>query len=83
MRILTEDKNINMVIDCVSEEFANFTWYRANGVWNGKTEPSLIIEIEIPAWLEGTVLDVAEEIKIINEQECVLVQTIENNAKFI
>jgi len=45
MRIITEDWDTDAIIKCVSDTFMGFTWYRANGVWDGKTEPSLIIEI--------------------------------------
>lgn len=76
-RILTEDKNRDRVINYVSKYFKGFTVFTALGYWQGKQEPSLIIEIESDLqYARDMVIDVCEHINHENNQECCLMQMI-------
>lgn len=63
-----------------------YTLVKAKGVWKGKSEDSLIIEIDFPT---KTVIDcdivhrIANLIREVNKQECVLVQRIECESSLI
>ena len=83
-RILTENKNRQVVEDIVSAEFPGFTIIEATGYWNGVREESLIIEIDAGNEIKGmTVTRIAEMIKRHNQQESVMIQAVMTQNKFV
>ena len=83
-RILTENKNRQVVEDIVSAEFPGFTIIEATGYWNGVREESLIIEIDAGNEIKGlTVMRIAELIRRHNKQSSVMVQAITAQTKFL
>ena len=84
-RILTEDKgNTPAVTDIVAYAFGAFTCYSARGMWEGKNESTLIIEVDTLGRdrLEE-VRKVADKIKVLNGQDAVLVQQIRTQSFLI
>lgn len=72
-RIFTEKTNLEKTLEIISESFPfGFTYYFANGYWQGKTEESLVIEVETV--FHNKVLAMAMDIKKVNNQDAVLVQ---------
>jgi hypothetical protein len=71
-RIYTEDKNRADIETIVARHFDSFTIIPTIGYWKGVAENSLIIEIFGNDQFT-TVKEVAEYIKELNKQECVLV----------
>lgn len=70
-RIYTEDKpNLQ---ELVGAEFESFTMFLAEGVWRGESENSAVIEILGHAGDRPKVLQVAERIRVTNDQTAVLV----------
>ena len=83
-RILTENKNRQVVEDIVSAEFPGFTIIEAMGYWNGVRELSLIIEIDAGNEFKGmAVTRIAEMIKRHNQQESVMIQAVMTQNKFV
>ena len=83
-RILTEDINelkTAKTIELVSKFFNGFTLIKGIGYWQGKPENCLIFEIQTDN--KKDVLWLANQIKLQNNQESVLVQEIKSTAKFI
>lgn len=74
-RIYTEDKNEQLIIELCNEYFDAYTLYYTVGYWKGKRELSLVIEIitEDMPQKYGKVQGLANEIKILNNQEAVLI----------
>ena len=80
-RILTENKNRQVVEDIVSAEFPGFTIIEAMGYWNGVRELSLIIEIDAGNEFKGmAVTRIAEMIKRHNQQESIMIQAVMTHA---
>lgn len=77
-RIFTEDKNRLDVQMIVSDKFDGFTMLYGEGFYKGKPEPTLVIEIDTLNEKEEyyKVIDIANQIRQINQQESVLVQEI-------
>ena len=73
-RILTEDINRRQIEDIVARRFDSFTIYAACGYWNGTKESSLVIEIDTSG-AKVRVRLVAEQIKQLNGQDAVLIQS--------
>jgi hypothetical protein len=83
-RILTEDINqlkTEKTIELVSKFFNGFTLIKGIGYWQGKPENCLIFEIQTDD--KKDVFWLANQIKLQNNQESVLVQEIKSTAKFI
>jgi len=74
-RICTEDKNRDKVERIVTGCFPGFTIIEAKGYWEGVREDSLVIELVTED--EERVNIVATRIKVVNEQQAVLIQRIE------
>ena len=77
-RIYTENKNLDRVIQLASNRFPGFTLFKATGVWNGVAENSVVIEIvntgeRSDRSVELIVHALAEDIRVLNEQDAVLV----------
>jgi hypothetical protein len=73
-RILTEDKNAEQIMAILNGFGMDFTLKQALGSWHGKREESLSIELD-GITLENAVR-AALAIKVLNEQEAVLLQEI-------
>ncbi len=72
-RIYTEDKNLGAILGIVGSYFEGFTVYKTLGVWQGKKESSLVIEIvENKIW-SHKVKEAAQRIKKHNKQKAILV----------
>lgn len=83
-RIHTENKHKKFIEQLVSEHFAGFSIYTQIGYWQGKREKSLCIEITVDS--PAAVFKIERICKAIcgyNKQECVLVQAIPVEMKFI
>jgi hypothetical protein len=77
-RILTEDKNREAVESIVAEYFDGFALSNSIGYWKGNRHTSLIIEVianDAPHTKERVIV-VAQRIRELNGQECVLVQEL-------
>lgn len=71
-RLYTEDKNRDVLIGIVGQYFNGFSLIPCHGVWKGKQEPGLIIELIFThKRLIPTILMLVEEIKYTNQQEAV------------
>lgn len=95
-RLFTENKNYDQIKKLVGDLFDGFTIIKADGVWQGKSEHSLIIEIDNPRMntnftnIEDALLDVdfrinqlCYAIKKLNQQDKILVQRIESESKLV
>lgn len=84
-RICTENKNFGDVKKLVREKFHGCTFIKADGMWHGDMEHSLIIEInsENIAMFKNRVEKLAYGIKKLNHQQAVMIQYIECGVKMI
>lgn len=71
-RIVTEEKNVEGVKVALVGFDLDFTLFRGTGSWRGREEPSLTIELDRIS--RETAESVARRIKIMNDQEAVLLQ---------
>jgi alpha/beta superfamily hydrolase len=69
------------IVKAVSREFDGFTISDSLGFWKGSAEKSCIIILVTEN--QDAVNSVAEEIKLLNKQECVLVVKVEANHYFV
>ena len=81
-RIMTENKNKKEVINLCNKRFKGFTVYEAMGYWRGRPEKSLIVEI-IAKKIICKAEALARDIKKLNNQEAVLLETLRNNSWLI
>jgi hypothetical protein len=73
-RIYTEDVNRDEVRRIIDAHLSLYTLITAEGIWDGKTENSLIIEyISDDSFAYQLVVTVAKFIKKLNNQDAVLV----------
>lgn len=80
-RIFTEDgkqyrENVKQI---VNRHFDGYTLLSGRGYWKGKGERSLVIEVVCGKDKENAINSIANEIKVANLQEAVLIQRINNN----
>jgi hypothetical protein len=71
-RIVTEDKNVEGIKAALVGLHLDFTLFRGLGMWRGKEEPSLAVELDRVS--RRTAESVARRIKTMNDQEAVLLQ---------
>jgi hypothetical protein len=71
-RIVTEDKNVEGIKAALVAFDLDFTLFRGIGSRKGKEEQSLAVELDRIS--RKTAEDVARAIKMMNEQEAVLLQ---------
>lgn len=85
LRIYTEDKNSEQVVDLCNKYFSMYSMYRGMGVWKGTREPSLIIEVvdENEVKAGGLMQKLAKDIKRVNEQEAVLITRTQSTNELI
>jgi hypothetical protein len=77
----TYDRN---TYDILNKTFDGYTVIRTIGTWKGQKENSLIIEILGRPTDRINVLVVCQKIKEANNQECILLEVIENvKRKFV
>ena len=74
-RLYTEDLNRKTLARLFDRHFNSYSVQEQKGVWNGKAEKSLVFEI-ICDEREALILPyIAEDIKLHNKQEAVLITT--------
>jgi len=81
IRICTENKNRAQVGLLVDKYFNCYSLFQGVGMWNGQVEHSLLIEIAVDdtddePMAKTAALDLAREIKFLNEQEAVLIEFV-------
>jgi hypothetical protein len=80
-RILTEDTN-RVLLETIVDRYVNgYTITHTHGVWKGEHELSLALDFVDVA--ETVVLEIAKEIKEVNEQESVLVIHFPSTSTFV
>lgn len=80
-RIVTENKDQDVIKKIFRRWFCDYTVYNAVGCWKGSEEDSLVIEIEGQS--RSCVEGIARDIKSENNQESVLVQEILTSCVFV
>jgi len=83
-RIFTEDipQNYDAITEQIASLYEGFTILRGQGYWRLQPENSLVIEI-VTVDEDVKVNHLAKAIKVVNNQEAVLVQKIENHQWFV
>jgi hypothetical protein len=76
-RILTENKNLDQILPLIQDG----TVYSAIGLWHGVKEKSLVIEITGEPL--RVIESIAREIKVINNQEAVMIQEIPDQTELV
>lgn len=84
-RIFTEDKNRSQIKEIVSIYFSGFSIIPVNGYYEGKKEKSICIEIVSyePYGVAHSIEDICKRIKNGNKQDCVLLEVLNVETKFI
>ena len=82
-RIFTQRKRMWGVKRICGRFFDAYTVLPAHGVWRGKSEKSVCIEVYADKRLEERVNAAAAEIRELNGQECVLVQCLSCTSIFV
>ena len=77
-RILTADINRDTVLSILSKYFDGFTVYPTLGYWKGIPEHSLVVEMIGSSYTD--VLDAAQEIKAANNQDAVIVFSVQGKS---
>jgi len=77
-RICTEGgaENEERALYLVSQYFPGYTVLRGKGFWKGTREKSLVIEIAADAIDADKVRNMADEIRAVNQQDSVCIQTL-------
>lgn len=80
-QIFTEDVNRENITRILDADFPGYTLVPASGRWQGIPEPSVIAEIETE---DGALVrSDAEEIRLTNKQDAVLVEAIPAQAEVL
>lgn len=82
-RLFTENQNYEQVKKLVSKHFVGATLIKAEGIWQGESEHSLIIEILADDKCEQQIRQLCYAIKKLNQQDKILVQIIECDSKLV
>lgn len=86
-RIFTENRQYNQIKKLVCVFFDGSTIIKAEGVWQGESEHSLIIEIDNSLFSRQCdaerIKQLCYAIKKLNQQDKILVQKIESESKLI
>lgn len=84
-RLFTENKNYDQIKKLVCQHFDGATIIKAEGIWQGESEHSLIIEIEInsPVAFYRRIETLCYAIKKLNQQDKILVQRIESDSRLV
>ena len=82
-RLFTENKNYEQVKNLIREIFVSATIIKAEGLWQGESEHSLIIEVLADDKCEQQIRQLCYNIKKLNQQDKILVQRIESDSKLV
>jgi uncharacterized membrane-anchored protein YitT (DUF2179 family) len=83
-RILTENKNYNAIQLALDAQFpSGYTIINANGAWHGEHEKSLVIEIVSTLSPNKQIEKFCYWLKKNNDQQAVMVQTLDTESKII
>lgn len=91
-RILTENKNYSDVVELVGKYFSGATTIKTSRLWQGISEHSLIIEIDLSNVNllddrafnhEAGIENLAFAIKKLNKQEAVMVQYLQCKSELV
>ena len=85
-RIFTENRNLEGVHKICSNLFNGYSMFFVIGNYKGQEEPGICIEIDSvgqEGYLDTRVNQAADEIKVLNNQECVLVQKINCTSQMV
>lgn len=82
-RIVTEDKRRKAIWEIIDKYYYGYTWWPAHGVWKGKHERSLVIEIDAGRSAYQHIRFLAQKIAAVNHQECVLTQRLKSDSRLI
>ena len=84
-RIVTENKNYNDILVYLMEHKLDATIIQANGLWQGRAEKSIVIEIVInsPVALYRAIENLVFWLKKHNKQEAVMLQVLDADVKLI
>ena len=83
-RIMTEDINRSEVIKTANKYFSGYSISEPgtrSGYWRGVGEKSILLEVITDD--KASVMSLANDIKLINNQESVLVEVIKNSAYLV
>ena len=80
-RILTEDVDRDAIFAILDSRLDGYTVTPCYGIWKGKHECSLAIDIT--GVIQDTVTEIAEAIRDENKQECVLVVKFAADCTFV
>lgn len=84
-RLFTENKNYDQIKKLVCDLFDGYTIIKADGIWKGESEHSLIIEIngDVRIFANDAIQQLCFAIKKLNQQDKILVQRIESDSKLV
>jgi len=84
-RIVTENKNYNDILVYLMEHKLDATIIQANGLWQGKAEKSIVIEIFInsPVAIYRAIEHLVFWLKKHNKQDKIMLQILDADVKLI
>jgi len=84
-RIVTQRKRVRRIRKICNRLFDGYTMYPADGAWKGIAEKSLVVEVLTDglSYASVRVKQAAQEIRELNRQECVLVQSFPCNGVLV
>jgi hypothetical protein len=82
-RIYTEDKNRQAVEELTRKSFPSFTVFSGKGVWNGNSEPCLVIELILYPEDRGSVKSLSRQIAEMNRQDYILMTEVSIESNFL
>lgn len=78
--LYTEEKNVPGIIHLVDSYLDSYTISRASGRWRGEQENSILITYIGSEHAGESIQHLAEQIKALNKQESVIVESVELNS---
>jgi hypothetical protein len=83
-RIYTENKNVTGIVGIMADGFAEgFSIFEGTGYWAGCKEPCLVVEVVAAEEQRPLVMACADEIKVENQQQCVLVTSWDVDVTYV
>jgi len=84
-RIYTEDKNREDIKRTCDKYLPDYSLFYGEGVYKGHHEKSLVIEIvgEDGSLAQSVIIGIAQAIKLMNQQEAVLIVKLTGESQFI
>lgn len=80
-RIVTEEKNVEGIKAALAAFDLDFTLFRGIGSWKGKEEQSVAVELDQISPITAEM--VAHKIKLMNDQEAILLQEFPIKTKLL